>query len=164
MKFFGNSKRERTEQGDTSSRKSVKVSRNDSPRSREGYERPKLGAIVISNLADYVTEGELKDLFKEFGDIKHIKIPRERSKVQTGRQMTLSEYREACARRGSSQFKPSEERDVWVGKGVAYITFWDEKDADAALSLDGIFYEHARISVRITQPQSQRQKTNRYNR
>lgn len=93
-----------------------------------GQDRPKAGAVIVTDLMDYITEKDLQELFREFGDIQRIKVPRDRDK-KTGE---------------------------WLGRGVAYITFWDAKDARAALELDGTLYEHSRIRVRTTRLSTQR--------
>ena len=95
-------------------------------------QRPTPGTILVTELMDDVTERELQQLFETFGSIRQVKIPRERA--------------------GPVSKKPTEtgvrEKVEWVGKGIAYITFWDKDDALDALDYDGLLFQHGRIHVK----------------
>src|SRR6266496_4567569 len=80
------------------------------------------GTVRVSELITDVSEQELRDLFKEFGSIQRVRIPRPFDKK--------SKQRES--------------------NGTAYITFWDKKDAEKALDHNRLLWRNSRILVSMT--------------
>lgn len=80
----------------------------------------KSGTIEVRNLLEDVTEREIRSLFEEHGSIQRIRIPR----------------------------KKNRDTKEWDGVGVAYVTFWNEKDATAALDENGRLWNYCRLEVK----------------
>lgn len=80
--------------------------------------------VRVNELLDTVTERELKELFSDFGEVMQVKVPRTHDRTT----------------------------DEWVGRGFAFITFFDAETAREALRYNRLLWNHTRIQVKISQP------------
>ena len=80
----------------------------------------KTGKIEVRNLLEDVTEREIRNLFEGYGSIQQIRIPR----------------------------KKNHATKQWDGVEVAYVTFWNESDANDALGENGRLWNYCRLEVR----------------
>lgn len=83
--------------------------------------KTKSGKILVSDLIDGTTERDLKELFSKYGQVREVKIPKTKNK-----------------------------NNIWEGKGIAYVTFWNEDDAkEAAYCCNNTLWNYTRIRVKI---------------